>query len=117
VSTNFHYLPVFAQQITTVMSHSVLQFQTPRSYLHQNHGGCQRRIAKACLGTGCVGGRLKTVCLVPEFEITRSGRGAGAYGTVGCDVLGKKVVFKKLKITIVILLENSDFETPYKLQK
>ena len=66
-------------------------------------GGCQRRIAKACLGTGCVGGRLKAVCLVPEIEITRSGRGARVHGAVGCDVRGKKVVFKKLKITIVIL--------------
>ena len=63
------------------------------------NGRYQRRIGKACLGTGCVGGRLKAVCLVPEFEITRSGRGAGVHGTVGCDVLGKKVVFKKLKIT------------------
>ena len=37
-----------------------------------HRGGCQRRIAKAGLRTGCVGGRLKTVCLVPEIEITRS---------------------------------------------
>ena len=96
-------------------SNSISDHKSP--FQIRSNGGCQRRIAKACLGTGCVGGRLKTVCLVPEFEITRSGRGAGAYGTVGCDVLGKKVVFKKLKITIVILLENSDFETPYKLQK
>ena len=35
--------------------------------------------------------------------LPRSGRGAGVHGTVGCDVLGKKVVFKKLKIKIVIL--------------
>ena len=50
--------------------------------------GCTHRIAKAGLGTGCVCGRLRTVCLDPGFEITRSGRGAGVHGAVGCDVRG-----------------------------
>ena len=62
------------------------------------------------------------VCLVPEIEITRSGHGAGVHGAVGCDVRGKKVVFKKIKnhssdFFYSDFVENSDFETPNKLQK
>ena len=50
--------------------------------------GCTHRIVKAGLGTGYVCGRLTAVCPVPEFEITRSERGAGVHGAVGCDVRG-----------------------------
>jgi len=104
VGTNFHYLPVFAQQITTVMSHPILQFQTPRSHVHRcTAEDASVALPRRVLGQGVSVGRLKAVCLVPEIEITRSGRGAGVHGAVGCDVRGKKVVFKKLKITIVIL--------------
>jgi len=53
-----------------------------------HHGGCTHRIVKAGLGTGCVCGHLTAVCLVPEFEITRSGHRAGVHSAVGCDVHG-----------------------------
>ena len=61
-----------------------------------HRGGCQRRIAKACLGTGCVGGRLKAVCLVPEFEITRSGRGVQKIKNHNSDFVKKIMNLKHL---------------------
>jgi len=88
VSTNFHYLPVFAQKITTVMSHPILHFQTPRS-----HTGAPRRMH----ASHCQGGSWDRVCLWPPHgSLSGSGARGGRVFRVFCCQYSELVKLARL---------------------